>query len=66
MFKNGLSKTDAEKCYLSNGTNKSIASFRETIPLKAWVSPRFSLEAKRSEKVAKLGEAKCHFTQISY
>jgi hypothetical protein len=32
-FKNGLSKNGVEYFYLSNDTNKSIANFRETIPL---------------------------------
>jgi hypothetical protein len=32
-FKNGLSKKGVEYFYLSNDTNKSIANFRETIPL---------------------------------
>jgi hypothetical protein len=32
-FKNGLSKKGVENFYLSNDTNKSIANFRETIPL---------------------------------
>jgi hypothetical protein len=32
--KNGLSKKGVEKLYLSNGSNKSISNFRETIHLK--------------------------------
>jgi hypothetical protein len=32
-FKNGLSKKGVEYFKLSNDTNKSIANFRETIPL---------------------------------
>jgi hypothetical protein len=35
IFKNALSKKGLEYFGLSNGTNKSIANFRETIPLKA-------------------------------
>jgi antitoxin component YwqK of YwqJK toxin-antitoxin module len=33
FLKNGLSKKGVEKIYLSNGINKGIANFRETIPL---------------------------------
>jgi hypothetical protein len=33
IFKNALSKKGLEYFKLSNGTNKSIANFRETIPL---------------------------------
>jgi hypothetical protein len=34
IFLNVLTKIDVEKFLLSTGTNKSIANFRETIPLK--------------------------------
>jgi hypothetical protein len=34
-FKNGLSKKGLEYFYLYNDTNKSIANFRETIPLSS-------------------------------
>jgi hypothetical protein len=33
FLKNGLTKKGVENFYLSNGTNKSISNFRETIPL---------------------------------
>jgi hypothetical protein len=35
ILKNGSSKQGVEKIYLSNGINKSISNFRETIPLKS-------------------------------
>jgi hypothetical protein len=40
FLKSGLSKKGVEKFYISNGINKSISNFRETIPLK-YIVPKY-------------------------
>jgi hypothetical protein len=49
IFKNALSKKGLEYFKLSNGTNKSIANFRETIPLNEHLR---SCESKYKQVVA--------------
>jgi hypothetical protein len=44
IFKNGLSKKVVKISLLSKGTYKSIANFRETIPLSIWTFLKIALK----------------------